>query len=126
MGYKILADLMVLFHFLWILFLFFGVFWGIRYKAVRLFHFFGLGFAFFIQLFNWYCPLTHLELYFRSKHDPISYYSGSFIIYYMERIIYLQVPQYLILIATIFLCALNLLLYLAYFRKGGAKKGISR
>src|SRR4030042_5455959 len=126
MGYEILADLMVFFYFLWILFLFFGVFWGIRYKTVRLFHLFGLGFAFFIQLFDWYCPLTHLEVFFRAKHNPATNYSGSFIINYMEKIIYLQIPQFLILTATIFLCAVNLFLYLVYFRKGGAQKGISR
>ncbi len=96
MGYKILADLMVLFHFLWILFLFFGVFWGIRYKAVRLFHLFGLALAFF-QLFDKYCPLTHPEAFFRAKHNPAMHYRVSFIIYYMGKIVYLQVPPFLIL-----------------------------
>ncbi|MBI4767597.1 MAG: DUF2784 domain-containing protein [Deltaproteobacteria bacterium] len=119
MVYKILADLMVLFHFLWILFLFFGVFWGIRYKAVRLFHLFGLGFAFFIQLFDKYCPLTHLEVFFRAKQNPATNYSGSFIIYYMEKIIYLQIPQALILILTILLCGFNLFIYLGCWRKRG-------
>jgi hypothetical protein len=125
MGFKILADLMVLFHFLWILFLFLGFFWGIRFRTVRLFHLFGLALAFYIQLFDRYCPLTHLELYFRSRHAPISYYSGSFIIYYMEKIIYLQVPQIIVLIATVFLCIFNLLYYLGYFRKKGNNASVN-
>lgn len=117
MGYRILADLLVFVHFLWILFLFFGAFWGIRHKTVRLFHLLGLALAFYIQVFDQYCPLTHLEFYFRSRQNPITNYSGSFIIYYMEKIVYLQIPQFLILIATVFLCVFNPLLYLLLFLK---------
>ncbi len=117
MIYKILADLIVLLHFLWILFLFFGAFWGVRNKTARIIHLFGLGVAFLIQLCGWYCPLTHLEVYFRSKHDSAATYSGSFIIYYLEKMVYLQVPNYLILFATIVLCAFNLYLYFSYWRK---------
>lgn len=117
MIYKILADFIVLVHFFWILFLFFGALWGIRNKDVRLFHLLGLGLAFLIQVLDWYCPLTHLEVYFRSKHDPAMVYSGSFLIYYIEKMVYLQIPHYLILILTIFLCGFNLILYLGYFRK---------
>jgi hypothetical protein len=117
MIYKILADLMVCLHFLWILFLFFGAFWGIRKRAFRLVHLFGLGLAFLIQTLDFYCPLTHLEVYFRSRHDPALAYSGSFLIYYLEKVVYLQVPHALILIATILLCGINILFYFNYFRK---------
>ena len=117
MVFQILADLMVCLHFFWILFLFFGSLWGIRNKVVRLFHLLGLGLAFLIQVLDWYCPLTHLEVYFRSKQNPAMAYSGSFLIHYMEMIVYLQISRYLILILTIFLCALNLFLYFGYFRK---------
>ena len=34
---------------------------------LRLFHLLGLGLAFLIQVLDWYCPLTHLEVYFRSN-----------------------------------------------------------
>lgn len=127
MIYKILADLIVLLHFLWILFLFFGAFWGVRNKTARFIHLFGLGLAFLIQLLNRYCPLTILEDFFRSKHDSATTYSGSFIIYYMEKIVYLQVPYVLILTATVFLCSLNFIIYLGYWHKvTGHKKEQNR
>ena len=113
---------MVLFHFLWILFLFFGAFWGVRTRAVRIFHLFGLALAFYTQLFDRYCPLTHLEVYFRSKHNPASTYTGSFLIYYIEKIVYLQIPYFLILALTIFLCVFNLLIYIWYWKKGNRLK----
>ena len=86
MLYKILADIVVLIHFLWIVFLFFGAFWGIKNKAGRIFHLSGLAFAFILQIFDWYCPLTHLEVWLRSKHSPFLTYAASFIIHYVEKI----------------------------------------
>jgi hypothetical protein len=112
MIYKILADLTVALHFAWILFLLLGAVWGVRYRWVKYFHLFGLGFAFLIQALDWYCPLTHLEIYLRARHDPSLAYAGSFIIYYLEQVVYLQVPQYAIVVMTILLCALNLFLYI--------------
>lgn len=70
MVYRILADLVVLVHFLWILFLIFGAFWGAKHRTARLFHLAGLAFAVVIQAFDWYCPLTYLEVWLRAKHNP--------------------------------------------------------
>lgn len=120
---------MVCLHFFWILFLFFGAFWGVRNKGVRLFHLLGLGLAFLIQALDWYCPLTHLEVYCRSKYDPALAYSESFLMYYIEKMVYLQIPRSLILVLTILLCGFNLFLYLGYlkewssFNKGPKKVG---
>jgi hypothetical protein len=114
MIYKILADGVVLIHFLWIVFLFFGVFWGIRNKIVKIFHISGLVFAFVIQIFDWYCPLTHLEVWLRSKHDPALVYTGSFIFHYVEKIVYIEFSRLLIVVFTFILCGINTWLY---FRK---------
>ena len=112
MIYKILADSVVLIHFLWIIFLFFGAFWGVKSKVVRIFHLSGLAFAFIIQIFDWYCPLTHLEVWLRSKHASALTYIGSFIIDYVEEIVYVELSRTLILVLTVILCALNAWLYL--------------
>jgi hypothetical protein len=112
MPYKILADIVVLIHFVWIVFLFFGALWGIRNKWARIFHLSGLAFAFVIQIFDWYCPLTHLEVLLRSKHSPTVAYAGSFIIHYVEKIVYIEISRFLVLVFTILLCGLNAWLYL--------------
>jgi len=112
MIYKILADSTVLIHFLWIFFLFFGALWGAKNRAIKIFHLSGLAFAFVIQIFNWYCPLTHLEVWLRSKHNPTLTYTGSFIIYYVEKIVYLELSRWVVLLFTIFLCGFNLWVYL--------------
>jgi hypothetical protein len=112
MLYKILADSVVLTHFLWIVFLFFGAFWGVKNKIVKIFHLSGLVFAFAIQVFDWYCPLTHLEVWLRSKHDFALTYAGSFIIHYVERIVYIELSRTLILFFTLLLCGFNAWFYL--------------
>ncbi len=112
MFYKILADITVLIHFLWIVFLFLGGLWGRRNKTLKIFHLSGLAFALVIQLFDWYCPLTHLEAYLRARHNPDLAYAGSFIIYYVEKIVYLEISRYIVLIATLLLVGFNLWIYL--------------
>jgi hypothetical protein len=112
MFYKILADLVVMIHFFWILFLFFGAFWGVKNKVVKIFHLSGLLFAFVIQVFDWYCPLTHLEVWLRSKHDFTLTYTGSFIFHYVEKIVYIELSRTLIFLFTLLLCGLNAWLYL--------------
>lgn len=112
MIYKVLADGMVLIHFLWIVFLFLGAIWGIKNKAIKIFHLSGLAFAFLIQISNWYCPLTYLEIWLRSKHNPTLSYTGSFIIYYVEKMVYLELARSVIILFTLILCAFNLWVYL--------------
>jgi len=112
MPYGIFADGVVLIHLVWILFLVFGAFWGVKNRAVRIFHISGLVIAVIIQLFDWYCPLTHLEGWLRSKHSLFLTYRGSFIIHYVEKIVYIEVSRSVVLVFTILLCGLNAWLYL--------------
>ena len=112
MLYKILADIVVLIHFLWILFLIFGAVAGIRNKTIKIIHISGLVFAFVIQIFGWYCPLTDLEVWLRSKHDASLAYAGSFIIHYVEGLIYIEISPWLIFALTLLLMGFNTWFYL--------------
>jgi len=112
MLYKLLADAFVFIHFLWIVFLFLGALWGRKSRIVKIFHLSGLAFALIIQIFGWFCPLTHLEFWLRGKHNPDLTYTGSFIIYYVEKIIYIEISPTIILIVTLLLGGLNVWIYL--------------
>jgi hypothetical protein len=112
MFYKVLADITVLVHFLWIVFLFFGALWGRRSRTVKIFHLSGLAFALIIQIFDWFCPLTHLEVWLRERHNPGLTYAGSFIIYYVEKIVYIEISHYIVLIVTLLLSGFNIWIYL--------------
>jgi predicted branched-subunit amino acid permease len=112
MFYLIAADFVVFLHFLWIVFLVIGAFIGRRYKWIKRLHVTGLAFAIVMQFFNWYCPLTYLEVWLRKKQDPSFGYSGSYIIYYLEKIVYLELPPKVILIMTVILILLSAWIYL--------------
>jgi len=117
MTYKIVADFTLLIHLLWILFLFLGAYVGTRVRMLRTLHLAGLAFALVIQVFGWYCPLTYLEVWLRSKHDPRLAYTGSFIIHYVEKIVYLDLSRTLIVMGTLIVVGFNLWFYLG--RKQG-------
>jgi hypothetical protein len=112
MVYRILADAVVITHFMWILFLMFGAFWGVRNRTVKAAHILGLVFAFIVNLFGFECPLTYLEVWLQSKGPSGAAYTGSFISHYLEKVIYIDIPAYAIFLMTALLCAFNAWFYL--------------
>jgi hypothetical protein len=119
MTYKILADFTLLIHFLWILFLFLGAYVGARVRGLRILHLSGLAFALMTEIFGWYCPLTYFEVWLRSKHDPRWVYTGSFIIHYVEKIVYLDLSRTLVAAGTVILVGFNVWLYLGRKKRDG-------
>jgi hypothetical protein len=117
MLYRILADTVVIVHLLWILFLICGAIPGARYKVVRVLHLSGLVFAVILQVFGWYCPLTHLEVWLRQQHDAATAYAGSFIITYLERIVYLDVSPAAIFAGTLAIAAVTAWWYVRSARR---------
>ena len=111
MFYKLGADSVVLIHFLWIIFLIFGAFFGKKYRAVKIFHISGLCFAVILQIFGWYCPLTYLEIWLRQKKDPLLTYNDSFIIHYVEKLIYIDLSPGIIFVLTVILVSISIYIY---------------
>lgn len=120
MGYKLLADITVLTHFLWIIFLIFGALWGASNKKwnkpIRVIHISALVFAFIINSLGLYCPLTYLEQWARLKAGSSSY-TGSFITYYLEKLIYLNVSPNILFLLTFILCSFNIYLYIKWYKQ---------
>jgi hypothetical protein len=103
MIYKIAADIAVAIHLGWILFLIFGALIG-RYRPwVKWLHIGGLAFSLALQIFSFYCPLTYLEVWLRSQHDPALAYTGSFIAHQAERLVYLELSRSAVLAGTVVL-----------------------
>ena len=120
MLYRVLADLTVLVHSLWVGFILLGALWGRRNRIVRNVHLSGLGLAIFLNLMGWYCPLTYLELWLRQRHSPGLGYPGSFIVHYLEELIYVQVSMRVMLVLTLLLLIITLLVY---FGRGRGRAG---
>ncbi len=117
MIYRLLADLLIIVHFLWILFILCGFLLALKSFKLSLIHIGGLIFTLILNLGGWYCPLTHLENYMQGLYDPQLAYSGSFIINRLERIIYLNMDEAYLRLAAILWVAANVAGYLVLAKK---------
>ena len=131
MLYRIGADIVVLIHFGWIVFIlavFFVTAWafvavnllkkngGWEYRfldrwVLRSVHLAGIIYASTLSVVGRYCPMTILENFFRRRHDLNSAYPGGFIIHYIERIVYPDVSIEVILIPTAVVAILTVLMF---------------
>lgn len=110
MIYRWAADLTVAIHFAFILFVIFGGFLIRRRPWIQWLHLPALAYGFLIAVFNWYCPLTFVELEFR-RRAGVDLYEGGFISEYLNRLIYLDVPRAAIIAGAIVVCLVNGLIY---------------
>jgi hypothetical protein len=111
MLYRILADIVIIIHLLWIFFLIAGAYWGRKRRAFMMFHGVGLVFAVLSQVLGWYCPLTYLEVWLAAKQNAAQSYPGSFIAHYAEKLVYIDVPPTIIFLLTIVCVGVNAWLY---------------
>lgn len=98
--YRLLAEGTLVLHLLWIAFLILGGYVFLTYPRLRVTHFIFLFLTFGMQIFSIDCPLTYLEDYLRFKAGQGIYYQGSFISYYLEKLVYPGIPQAVITILT--------------------------
>ena len=110
------ADLVVLIHFLWIVFLILGMIPGARWVWVKWSHLAALAFSIVLQVCNWVCPITHLEAWLREAGGATPY-EGTFIRHYLERIVYAQLPPNALFIGTLIVVGVSLWVYFGRHRR---------
>ncbi len=118
MLYEIAADLTALAHFAFILFVIFGALLGRRKRVWRYLHLASMAYAVSIEVFYWHCPLTYLEQYLREKAGAGNFEEG-FIAHYLNEVIYINVPQWSLIVASVGVLAVNLGLYIYWSRHPG-------
>jgi hypothetical protein len=122
----LLADIVLVAHLLWILFLVFGFVFALKRSKIAYLHLGGLLFALVLNARGWYCPLTHAENYFRSLHDLHSTYSTSFIMRLVQNLVYPDVPESLLRGGEIILTVFYILVYGYWAKRVGVWRRIRR
>ena len=121
MLYKILADAIVVIHFVWILlmlagfiFTLCGFFWKGFFDRwlFRTLHLCGIAYVSLLAIMGKYCPLTIWENALRAKYDPGLTYAGSFMIHYVEKIVYPDVDPLIIQIPTTFIAVFTVVVFI--------------
>ncbi len=87
MFYRVLADIVVMTHFAFILFAVLGGFLVLRWKRWAWLHVPAFVWAALISFAGWICPLTPLEIWLRERGGAIAYRSG-FIEHYILPVVY--------------------------------------
>jgi hypothetical protein len=87
MAYHWLANLVVLIHLAFLLFVVFGVFLVRRWPRLAFIHIPAAVWGMLIEFAGWICPLTPLENHFRRLAGEAGY-SGGFIEHYITALIY--------------------------------------
>jgi hypothetical protein len=90
-----------------------------RHRAVARLHLASLAYALVIQIGPWPCPLTLAEQYFMRRAGRTPYETG-FLLHYLDRIVYPDVPQSWLIALTVTVCAGNLGLHARAWKRRAA------
>src|SRR5512146_1187040 len=121
---SMLADLVVLVHALFVLFVVLGGFAVLRWQGLAWLHLPAAAWGVAIELGGWVCPLTYLENYFRHCGGEVGY-SGTFIGQYLEPLLYplgLTRQSQLVLGLAAFL--INIVIYVLIWRRRTRQRAI--
>jgi hypothetical protein len=123
MDYHALADLVLIIHALFIVFVICGGLLVLRWRGIAWLHLPAVVWAVLLEVFGWLCPLTPLEQDLRQAAGA-SGYSGSFIEHYLVQLVY---PAGLTREIQLYLAAaviiVNLLVYRLVWRRWQRRSG---
>ena len=110
MIYRALAELVLVLHFCFVLFVVLGGLLVLRWPSVVWLHLPAFVWGILVQCFFWVCPLTPLENWFRGLGGQ-SVYAGGFLDHYISSVLYANVSHEFQAALGLLLIALNLIIY---------------
>lgn len=122
MGYRLLADLLVLVHLAFVLFVVLGGLLVLRWPRLAWLHIPAAAWGAFIEAVGWICPLTPLENLLR-RHAGEAGYAGGFIEHYIITLLYPPgLTRNVQFVLTAIVVAVNLAVYAVLFRRWGSAR----
>lgn len=113
----LVAALILSFHLAWLALVIFGAFWTRGRPLWSALHILALLWGIVVEVSPWPCPLTLAEQYFESRAGWAAYH-GSFLLHYLDAIVYPNLPDWVVTIAGVSVCALDLGIYCWRLRNG--------
>ena len=116
--YRLLADLVVLAHVGFVVFVVLGGLLVLRWRGVMWIHLLAVIWGAAVEVFGWVCPLTPLENWLRVKAGEAAY-SSDFVARYLLAVLYPEgLTRALQLALGVFVIVVNLAIYGWVFRSG--------
>ncbi len=123
MSYAVLADLTVVIHALFVLFVVCGGLLVLRRPRLAWLHLPAAVWGTVIEFGGWVCPLTYLENHFR-RLAGVAGYEGSFIQHYLEPVLYpLGLTERVQIALGVLALAVNAAIYACLWRKRSRRSG---
>lgn len=117
MIYRVLADVVVLLHFSFVLFVVLGGFMLVRWPKLVYAHIPVAAWGVLIEFAGWVCPLTPLENTLRARGGQAGY-EGGFVEHYMIPVLYPQaLNRHMQYALGIFVLIVNAIAYVRFFRR---------
>jgi uncharacterized protein DUF2784 len=108
--YSALATFVLFVHALFILWVVFGAFVARCRPRLRWLHIASLIWGALTELLPWPCPLTLLENWLEQSAG-VEPYHGEFLLHYLDKFVYPDVPAGVLIVAAVIVCLLNLVFY---------------
>ncbi len=118
----LLAALILAIHLAWLALVIFGVLWTRGRPVWSAVHILALLWGIAVEVGPWSCPLTLAEQYFETRTGAAGAYHGSFLVHYLDAIVYPDLPGWVVTCAGVGVCALNLFVYARRFAKAAAQR----
>lgn len=118
-GYELLAGTTLALHLAFISWVLFGWLVTPGRPWLRLLHIATVVYGAFIMVSDWPCPLTYVENYFK-RRAGLQPYSESFLIHYLEALVYPDTNQTLLSVSAVAVCLGILGIYVVRFRRHAA------
>ncbi len=110
MFYRVLADIVLIVHLIFVLFVIFGGLLILRRRWILWFHLPALAWGAAVEFFVLNCPLTDLEKHLRAASGD-AVYQGDFIDHYISSILYPQISVETLTVLGVMLIIVNLFIY---------------
>src|ERR1700752_1333552 len=108
--YSALASVVLILHALFIVWVVFGALLTRGRLPLRWLHVVSLVWGVLTEVLPWPCPLTLLENWLESRAG-VQPYEGGFLLHYLDKLVYPNIPAGVLTAAGGVVCALNLALY---------------
>ena len=108
--YSAAASSVLILHALFIVWVVFGALLTRWRPILRWLHIGSLIWGILTELLPWPCPLTLLENWLEGKAG-LEPYQGRFLLHYLDKLVYPDIPSTMLTIAGVIVCVLNLAFY---------------
>jgi Protein of Unknown function (DUF2784) len=108
--YSALASVVLILHALFIVWVVFGALLTRGRPTLRWLHVVSLVWGVLTEVLPWPCPLTLLENWLESRAG-VQPYEGGFLLHYLDKLVYPNIPAGVLTAAGVVVCALNLAFY---------------